>query len=74
MRVLGSEQMSDDENRLARKAICMSQVLGDLSIRAIVRNDNELDEKIKKITPQFKQSAFRHSSFRKMQRQRIKNL
>lgn len=49
MRVLGSEQMSDDENRLARKAICMSQVLGDLSIRAMVRNDNELDEKINKL-------------------------
>ena len=49
MRVLGSEQMSDDENRLARKAICMSQVLGDLSIRAMVRNDNELDKKINKL-------------------------
>ena len=49
MRVLGSEQMSDDENRLARKAICMSQMLGDLSIRAMVRNDNELDEKVNKL-------------------------
>lgn len=43
------EQMSDDENRLAIKAICMSQMLGDLSIRAMVRNDNELDKKINKL-------------------------
>ena len=49
MRVLGSQQMSDEENRLARKAICMSQVLGTLSIRAMVRMDNELDEKINKL-------------------------
>lgn len=46
MRILGSEQMSDEENRLARKAICMSNALGNLSIRAMVRNDNELGEKV----------------------------
>lgn len=49
MRVLGSSQMSDEENRLARKAICMSQVLGTLSVRAMVRNDDELDAKVNKL-------------------------
>lgn len=49
MRVLGSEQMSDEENHLARKTICMSNALGELSIRATIRNDNELEEKINKL-------------------------
>lgn len=49
MRVLDSEQMSDEENRRAKKAICMSNALGNLSIRTMVRNDNELEEKINKL-------------------------
>ena len=49
MRMIGSSQLSDEENRLAKKAIHISQELGYLSIRAMVRNDDELDSKVNKL-------------------------
>lgn len=49
MRMLGSTQLSDEENRLVVKAVHISQELGHLSMRAMVRNDNELESKVNKL-------------------------
>ena len=49
MRMIGSTQLSDEENSLAKRAVYISQLLGYLSVRAAVRNDSELETKINKL-------------------------
>lgn len=46
MRTIGSSELSDVENELVIKAMKMAQECGYASMRAMVRNDNELDEKM----------------------------
>lgn len=46
MRTIGSSELSDVENELVIKAMKMAQECGYVSMRAMVRNDNELDKKM----------------------------
>lgn len=49
MRMIGSTQLSDEENNLAKRAVHISQLLGYLSVRAMVRNDSELETKVNEL-------------------------
>ena len=46
MRAIGSSELSDVENELVIKAMKMAQECGYVSMRAMVRNDKELDKKM----------------------------
>lgn len=49
MRMIGSTQLSDEENNIAKRAVYISQLLGYLSVRAAVRNDSELKTKVNEL-------------------------